>query len=525
AVARAADEQTLIEVAQCSRDQVQAALRESVSEQILVAAADGRFSFRHALLREALYDDLLPGERGDLHIALARHLQQRCGDDDDRELERASSIAGHYDAAGDQPNALRSTIAAARWAHKVYAYGEAADLTERALDLWPRVDEPDKVARVDHVELLRMAAAAHQVLDERQRSVVLVKKALDELDPDREPVRYAGLLGMLARLNWSLGRGVEAVAIGERALAMLPGGDPDQVRVRLQAWLARTRFLRGRFRDAVSEGEAALQSAVEAGDTIAEGSVLNTLGMATVALGDVDRGVESLRRAIKLARDNDDSDDLATAYCNLADMLNVAGRTGEALRTARDGLAVTPSHHVRSHGWSVLTVSEIAFEAGNWKLARRSLLPAAPRQAGLLSMFRNLRAADYALGVGDEDEAERCLDEVAELAGASAEPQWIGMYGSLLGELRVRRRDLEGAQRAVQDALDRLELCTDDVMRIARVSAVGMLVEADRTQRARDLGVPADRRDALARARIHLQRLEAAAQEGGTVEQARLAQG
>ena len=103
AVARTADESMLAAVTGVDRDALQAALRESVSEQVLVAGDDGRFGFRHALLREALYDDLLPGERGELHIALARELEQRCGADDDRELERASAIAGHYAAAGDQP--------------------------------------------------------------------------------------------------------------------------------------------------------------------------------------------------------------------------------------------------------------------------------------------------------------------------------------------------------------------------------------------------------------------------------------
>ena len=68
------------------------------------------------------------------------------------------------------------------------------------------------------------------------------------------------------------------------------------------------------------------------------------------------------------------------------------------------------------------------------------------------------------------------------------------------------------------NALDRIELCTDDVMRIARVTAAGMRVEADIAQRARDLRERADERDAIARARIHVQRLRAAAQEGGPVE-------
>ena len=85
------------------------ALRETVAEHVLVAADDGRFHFRHALLREVLYDDLLPGERGDLHIELAHALEQAepslCEED---EIERVASIATHYAAAGDQSRGAES---------------------------------------------------------------------------------------------------------------------------------------------------------------------------------------------------------------------------------------------------------------------------------------------------------------------------------------------------------------------------------------------------------------------------------
>ena len=70
----------------------------------------------------------------------------------------------------------------------------------------------------------------------------------------------------------------------------------------------------------------------------------------------------------------------------------------------------------------------------------------------------------------------------------------------------------------MSDALDRIELCTDDVMRLARVTAVGMAAEADMAQRARDLRERKLERDALTRARIHVERLRAAAQSGGPVE-------
>jgi DNA-binding CsgD family transcriptional regulator/tetratricopeptide (TPR) repeat protein len=525
AVARTADESMLAAVTGLDRDALQLALRESVAEQVLVAGADGRFGFRHALLREALYDDLLPGERGQLHMALAAELEQRCGADDDRELERASAIAGHYAAAMDQPHALRATIAAARAAHKVYAYGEAADFTERALQLWPRVDDPETVAGLDHVRLLTMAARAHQIMDERSRSVVLINEALRELDPDVDPARYAGLLVQQARITWALNRGEEALAIAERAEAMLTEDDPGGERPLLMAWLSRTRFLRGRFRHAASEGEAALKVAVEAGDRLAETEVLNTLGMAYVSLGEVDRGVASLERAIDLARSRNDFDSLATAYSNLADMHDLVGATRAALETAKEGLAATPSHHVRSHAWILLTVAGAAYAAGDWQLAQKSLSPNPSRHSGLMFVFRQLIGAEVELGIGNEEAAEACLDAAKDLVAVTSEPQWIALYGALRADLLTRRRNLPAAQRAVQDALDRLEVCTDDVMGIARISCVGMRVEADRAQRARDLREPADRRDALARARIHIDRLTAAAQDGGPVERARLAQG
>jgi ATP/maltotriose-dependent transcriptional regulator MalT len=286
------------------------------------------------------------------------------------------------------------------------------------------------------------------------------------------------------------------------------------------SWLARSRVLRGHFREAVTEGREALAAAVQAGDTGTEAEVLNTLGMAAISSGDVDEGVTCLRRALALSRASDNLDGAAYAYANLADMLNLAGRTADALAIALEGLEATPRRIRGSYDWMKLTVSELAFESGEWALAREHLGPPASQQIGLLYMFRQLREAELALGEGDDDVAAACLEAVQPLVKVSTEPQWHGAYGVLTAELRRRLGDLEGAQAAVAAALDELEVCTDDVARIARITAVGLAVEADRAQRARDLRSKADERDALARARIHMDRLRAAATEGGPVEAA-----
>jgi DNA-binding CsgD family transcriptional regulator len=172
-----------------------------------------------------------------------------------------------------------------------------------------------------------------------------------------------------------------------------------------------------------------------------------------------------------------------------------------------------------------LTISHLAFEAGDWKLAQANLGTPPSQLVGVHLIFRLLREAELALGEGEDEIAARRLEEAEPLVAASSEPQWIGLLGALLGELRRRQADLLGARAAVASALDRIELCTDDVARIARVSAVGARAEADLAQRARDLREKKDERDAITRARLHQQRLRAAAGEGGPVERAWLATG
>ena len=521
AVGRALDESLIAELTGIEHQRLHLALREAVSEQVLTADdGDDRLCFRHALLREALYDDLLPGERSELHLALARALEAQLNGGRDRHAQVAAAIAGHYASAGDQPAALRATVRAALAARDVHAYGETAELAERALELWPRVPEKQRELSFDHVDLLRLAAGASSIAGDRTRAEMLLLSALSELDSAAEPFRYAALLSRLARIQWTLNRGAQGLETAQEALALLPEDDESSERAGLIAWLARTQHLRGRYRDALRDGKEALAAARAAGDRYSEGEVLNTLGMTHVVLGDVDEGVAELRGAVVIAQEMNDVDSAGYAYANLADTLNLAGRTREALAVAQEGLAATPRRVTRNHDWMMLTVSELAFELGDWETARTHLVPEPAQVAGTELMFRLLRESELCLGTGDDELAARRLEEVEPLVASSPEPQWIGLLGALLGELRRRQRDLPAARAAVAHALDRIELCTDDVMRIARVTAIGARIEADFAQRARDLSEKAAERDAIARARIHAQRLRAAAEDGGPVERA-----
>jgi len=525
AVGRSLDEPLIERVSGVSAPALRAALREAVADYVLVTDADGRFGFRHALLREVITHDLLPGERGSMHLELARALEdagpEGCAEE---EVERIGTIASHYAAAGDQTAALRTTVRAAREAGRVNAYGEAARLYERALELWPQVPDAAQAAGLDDVDLFASAAAMYALEGEQRRSEMLAQRGLDELDPTADPIRYARLLFRRGRSRWRLNQATQGLADAQQALELLPE-TPTADRAPVLSWVARTQVLRGHYREAIAEAEPALTMARDADLPIVVSEILNTLGMARIALGDVDAGEASLREAIRLAREHEDIDDLQAAYSNLADLLSLAGRTTDALAVIEEGLGEVRTRLGQSFGWMVLTHSLRAFEAGRWDVARASEGPAIASVEGVSLIFRLLRDAELALGAGDEDLAAERLEAAEPLVRVTREAQWHGLFGSLLGELRRRGGELEGAQLAVAKALDELEVCTDDVMRIARVTAVGIGVEADRALRARDLREPDAERDALARARIHMDRLHAAAEDGGPVERAWLATG
>ncbi len=524
-VGRALNEPMIERIAGVGGSDLRDALREAVAEHVLVACEDGRLCFRHALLREVVYDDLLPGERSGMHLELARVLEAGpaldCAED---EAERVASIATHYAAAGDQAAALRATIVAAREARRVHAYGEMADLYERAHELWARVPNPEQITGIDEVELLDSAANAAAQSNDQRHAEMLATHALELLDPEEDPVRYARLLGRRGRSRWRLNQASAAIADLDRALVLLPE-ERSRDRARVLSWLARTHALRGHYREAVAEGERAREVAAAMELTMTLGETLNTLGMSKIALGDVEDGEALLREAITLAHEQDHIDDLGSAYSNLADCLNLAGRTREALTVIQEGLAEVTRRLGQSYSWMALTLSELAFEAGEWDLARANPLPPISSYVGVSLIYRLLRDAELALGEGELILARERLDAAAPLVRVTGEAQWHGMFGSLYGELHRRAGELDLAQAAVAAALDELEVCTDDVMRIARVTAVGMAIEADRAVRARDLREPDAERDALARAQIHLQRLAAAAADGGPVERGWLAVG
>src|SRR5919197_2693528 len=196
------------------------ALRECVGRQILIPdphSGTERYAFRHALLQEAVYDDLLPGERTRLHSAFAQTLEKRATVEGGHEAE----LAYHWYAAHDLPRALESSVVAGAAATKGYAFPEALSQYERAIELWDQVPDAEERAGFDRIELLNAAAGVARFHD-AGRAVALIQNAIALVDETTDATR-AGLLNeRLGRYAWIAGQHDQSHEAYLTAMRLIP---------------------------------------------------------------------------------------------------------------------------------------------------------------------------------------------------------------------------------------------------------------------------------------------------------------
>lgn len=527
AVAGRADETVLAAASDGDPGTLSPALREAMDAQIVVLEGD-RFGFRHALLREVLYDDLLPGERAELHLRMAAALQEI--EPEGGPAWSATAVAHHYHAAGDQPRALRSALDAARAVRSLHAYGEAAALLDRALVLWPRVEDPEGVSGLDEGKLLTIAARVHFLAGHDAVAEALYERAVESIGSDADPERIASVMSALATSQWSLGRAERSRETQRRALELLPSDGDSPARARLLAQKVRFLLLQGRFREVCETAPEAIDSTARLGMDSERAGVLNRYGSALFALGREREGRECMAESMELAERTGLSDDLATAYINFADALHRVGSGAEAREVAEQGLArvqrevAVAGGAPRSMRFIRLNLAELLFDLGDWERAEAELRAAGSDNEGVEHAYARLRAAQIALARGRDDEARAALDGAEELLRDALEAQLIAELAVLAAELETRCGEHERARRAVDDGIDRIQFCSEDGARVALVAAAAVTVEAEIAERARDLSEAELVRAAIGRASRSVELVRAATEESDLpVESALLA--
>ncbi|MFI9810315.1 AAA family ATPase [Streptomyces sp. NPDC052301] len=416
-------------VAQLPEDDLIEALRAAVGANILTVtpAGDG-YRFRHSLVREAVADDLLPGERSRLNRRYAEALEADptlVGAD-----ARVMRLASYWYHARDAAKALPAVLAASVVARRRHAYTEQLGLLERAMELWDSAPEEVRSALrpVDYTEvyppcgcdpattplryldLMAEAAVAGRFGGERERALKITKRALRLLEDEPDPLRAAWFWVQRSRLVQAQARGDgwHELATAQDLVRGLP---PSEVHAEVLALAANWSMLHRPGPEASAAAEQAVEYARMVGARDIELHARLTLGCLMVDAGDHELGLTELRQVLRDTLAEGVHHVAGRAYVNLPSELQSVGRDREAAPLLREGIAFTRKYGLLdSEAWVWGNLSDALYSLGQWEEAAEAAAHATrrghsakPRGAGALKL------AHLALARGDFADAGRCL--------------------------------------------------------------------------------------------------------------------
>ncbi|WP_331142254.1 helix-turn-helix transcriptional regulator [Nocardioides sp.] len=226
------------------------ALRRAVEMNVLTVGGAGRYAFRHALLAEAVYDDLLPGERARLHSKYVAALL----DPATSGRGTAAELARHALLARDLDTAYAASVRAGDEALTVGGPDEAAQHYQQALELLAARDAAP-VAEV--VALTAKAVEALAASGQPVRAAALAAERLDRLPPDVAPSDRALLLIARAEALYVTEAGDDPVRLATAAFELVPDDD-SALRARVLSSYARIAAGFGQYAEAEQAGLEAL---------------------------------------------------------------------------------------------------------------------------------------------------------------------------------------------------------------------------------------------------------------------------
>ena len=439
----------LAAVVELPQDELEQGVRTAVESHVLVRVGADSFAFRHALLAEAVYGDLLPGERVRLHGRYVDALTSGVVD------ATAAELATHARAAHDTETAIRAGVRAGEEAMAVGGPDDAAEHFEAVLELLARPGTPVPDG-VDPVTLVRRTSEAVVASGHPGRAMALVRDHLDQAPPALDPRDRARLL-----LAWAAAAVVNesrkdpTVATAE-ALRLI-GEEPGRLRTRALSLHARCLADEGRDEEAAKfAGEAlAMAQRFELHQTAAEAAT--TIAALDGRLGHLDSAVRALEGVVAAAREAGNTEAEMRGRFHLALIELEEGRLAAAQELFREAAAAATAsgRPWAPYGFDARYQQAMtAYLRGRWDEALDIANPAGeapPADAeALLVTFRMMVGA----GRGDESvlrhyeplKASWPREALVAVSAGAAAIELLGAQGDLTGVWRVHDEVVASAE-------------------------------------------------------------------------------
>ena len=443
AVGRDTDSALLEAIVDLDQRAVEDALRQAVEARLIdVDPASDAYRFRHSLVGEVVYAELLPTERRRLHRSIADAFRNHPG----LALtsgDAAGELAFHLDRAGDEQAAFAALLDAADAAETIAPATCLAHL-QRAFELW----DAHAAAELEEQRRARLWQAADlaSAVGDNERAIALANDALGRGAPPRGTAWGYERLG---RFFWSAGRLQESAAMYQQAADLLES-EPAAAAAAAQAGLAQADLMFCRFGAAEQWTRRALEGAPTS-DVATRAMALRVLAVLDVQYGRLDDAIRHGRTSIELAGEPHWRA-LSTAYLALG--LSDVGRTAESITLALDAAAESQragfETSFAAYLWGVAAHGYIRL--GEWAEADTVLAPAAGIDAIPIAAIQlDAAAATLAARRGDLDTARRAA---TRLAAHPCDPWHQGVVDAATAEVHLAVHEWDAAASIAERRLD-----------------------------------------------------------------------
>ncbi|MEV4517394.1 AAA family ATPase [Dactylosporangium sp. NPDC049525] len=463
-------------------DTLNDALQVCLDRRMLVPdQADGVYRFRHALLRETMYQRTATGTKAELHVAMAEAIVADPRLSVGEAVTADAEEAYHWHRAGRLPEALRAAVRAGRAAERTLAFSSAELQFDRVLELWNAVEDAEKQAGLPLVEVLAAAADAARWSGHLKEAVGHVEAAIALVDPVTDPDLAGELHERLGNHLWEDGQRKRSDEAYARAAALLTDRPASAGKARVVAARALAELRAGRHRDGRRMAQKALVMARDVDARAEEGRALNVSGVALGMLDDVAGAERHLREALAIAREVHNLEDLFRAYSNLCLVLEHGGRLMDAAELAKEGLAEAQQLDVQdTRQGSVLAnnASVVLVLLGYWDEAEAIITQSMlSRQVGE-SLYPRLTLAEVQVARGRFAQAKQMIASLS-IVEQVTDVRFLGPFHAVQAELAL----WEGRHA---DAVEQVRLGIaavqggENVLEMLRLCAIGLRCAADR---------------------------------------------
>lgn len=459
------------------------ALRAAVGGKVLRPTDDGLgYHFRHALLREAVREDLLPGELARISRRYAETLQ--ADPSLVRAEERLARLAHYWHRGRDAAKALPAALSASVEARHRHAYAEEHQLLERVVELWDEVSEADRSdlpaltlprtfpaeqlpGRPDgtdrcrrpprFMDVLAEAVVAARTSGDVARARALTRRALSRLDERTEPLSCAWFqlkLGLLTE-EAGAGDGWEQIAKAQELVRGLP---PSAVHAEVLSAAANWGMVHRPGREALATAVRAVELARVVGATAIELGARVTLGTLLAGAGDLEEGLAEMARARDEAEQAGITSVLVDAATNIAVELELAGRWEQAAaEAARAARVARERGRPNSYAGALASHAEALLATGEWDRAAGLLDDArSAARAADVRAWEALLRAQLALDRGELPALEAAVEDMVAALGSTphVEPQKAVALRHFTMVLAAERGEVEAARAELSRALE-----------------------------------------------------------------------